>query len=109
MNLRPCFSSRFCDQAAAGVDRLHVLAGIRQLGAGVERKAHDAKAEAVIDEWRREYNEGGGKLEVLLEDARTRADIRARREAAQPTRARTGGSTFANPPGAKAWELIQTS
>lgn len=34
------------------------------------------------------------------------ADIRTAREAAQPMRVRTGGSTFANPPGAKAWELI---
>jgi len=34
------------------------------------------------------------------------AEIRAARESSQPTRARTGGSTFANPPGAKAWELI---
>lgn len=34
------------------------------------------------------------------------ADIRTAREASQPTRTRTGGSTFANPPGAKAWELI---
>lgn len=34
------------------------------------------------------------------------ADIRSAREASQPTRTRTGGSTFANPPGAKAWELI---
>ena len=33
-------------------------------------------------------------------------DIRAARESTQPIRARTGGSTFANPPGAKAWELI---
>ncbi|MBM3545833.1 MAG: UDP-N-acetylmuramate dehydrogenase [Alphaproteobacteria bacterium] len=33
-------------------------------------------------------------------------DIRAQREASQPVRARTGGSTFANPQGAKAWELI---
>jgi UDP-N-acetylmuramate dehydrogenase len=33
-------------------------------------------------------------------------DIQARREASQPIRARTGGSTFANPPGRKAWELI---
>lgn len=32
--------------------------------------------------------------------------IRAAREATQPVRARTGGSTFRNPPGAKAWELI---
>jgi UDP-N-acetylmuramate dehydrogenase len=34
------------------------------------------------------------------------AEIRAAREASQPTRTRTGGSTFANPPGARAWELI---
>jgi UDP-N-acetylmuramate dehydrogenase len=34
------------------------------------------------------------------------AEIKARREASQPVRARTGGSTFANPPGQKAWELI---
>ncbi len=34
------------------------------------------------------------------------AAIRAAREATQPIRARTGGSTFRNPPGMKAWELI---
>ena len=32
--------------------------------------------------------------------------IQAQREATQPIRTRTGGSTFANPPGAQAWELI---
>ena len=34
------------------------------------------------------------------------AAIRKAREDTQPTRARTGGSTFVNPPRAKAWELI---
>jgi UDP-N-acetylmuramate dehydrogenase len=34
------------------------------------------------------------------------AQIQSEREASQPIRARTGGSTFANPPGHKAWELI---
>ena len=34
------------------------------------------------------------------------AEIQSEREASQPIRARTGGSTFANPPGHKAWELI---
>jgi len=33
-------------------------------------------------------------------------DIRAAREASQPIRSRTGGSTFANPPGHQAWRLI---
>lgn len=38
--------------------------------------------------------------------AKRMAEIQAAREASQPIRARTGGSTFANPPGHKAWELI---
>jgi UDP-N-acetylmuramate dehydrogenase len=41
------------------------------------------------------------------------AEIRARREATQPVRARTGGSTFRNPPAdvssLKAWELIEAA
>jgi UDP-N-acetylmuramate dehydrogenase len=37
---------------------------------------------------------------------RRMAEIQTEREASQPIRARTGGSTFANPPGHKAWELI---
>ena len=37
------------------------------------------------------------------------AEIRASREATQPTRARTGGSTFRNPEGARAWELIDAA
>lgn len=37
------------------------------------------------------------------------AEIRARREATQPVRARTGGSTFANPEGQKAWELVDAA
>jgi UDP-N-acetylmuramate dehydrogenase len=34
------------------------------------------------------------------------AQIQTARETTQPIRSRTGGSTFANPPGQKAWELI---
>jgi UDP-N-acetylmuramate dehydrogenase len=37
------------------------------------------------------------------------AEIRTNREATQPVRARTGGSTFRNPPDAKAWELIDAA
>lgn len=39
--------------------------------------------------------------------ARRMADIRSQREDSQPLRTRTGGSTFANPPGHKAWQLIE--
>ena len=37
------------------------------------------------------------------------AEIRASREATQPVRARTGGSTFRNPPGHKAWALVDAA
>jgi UDP-N-acetylmuramate dehydrogenase len=37
------------------------------------------------------------------------AEIQAAREASQPVRARTGGSTFRNPPSMKAWELIDAA
>jgi len=37
------------------------------------------------------------------------AEIKAKRESTQPVRARTGGSTFANPDGQKAWELIDAA
>jgi UDP-N-acetylmuramate dehydrogenase len=35
--------------------------------------------------------------------------IAAEREAAQPLRSRTGGSTFKNPPGHKAWQLVDAA
>ena len=38
--------------------------------------------------------------------ARRMDRITARREAAQPTREKTGGSTFKNPPGQSAWALV---
>jgi len=37
------------------------------------------------------------------------AEIRESRTKTQPVRARTGGSTFANPPGQKAWELVDAA
>ena len=35
--------------------------------------------------------------------------ISASREASQPLRSKTGGSTFKNPPGKKAWELVDAA
>jgi UDP-N-acetylmuramate dehydrogenase len=35
--------------------------------------------------------------------------VEAHREAAQPIREKTGGSTFTNPPGGKAWQLIDAA
>ncbi len=42
----------------------------------------------------------------LAEIAKRIDEIRSAREGTQPTKARTGGSTFTNPPGNKAWQLI---
>lgn len=39
----------------------------------------------------------------------TMQEMRASREASQPLRARTGGSTFRNPEGHRAWELIDAA
>ena len=47
----------------------------------------------------------GNPEEPALIQARM-ASIKEQREKSQPIRTRTGGSTFANPPGEKAWELI---
>jgi UDP-N-acetylmuramate dehydrogenase len=44
----------------------------------------------------------GDRMEIAAEMDR----IAAEREASQPLRSRTGGSTFKNPPGTKAWKLI---
>jgi UDP-N-acetylmuramate dehydrogenase len=44
----------------------------------------------------------GDKLAI----ARRMTEIQETRERSQPIRAKTGGSTFANPPGHKAWQLI---
>lgn len=47
-----------------------------------------------------------GRPEGAAAIAARMAEIRAARESTQPVRSRTGGSTFANPAGGKAWELI---
>jgi UDP-N-acetylmuramate dehydrogenase len=47
-----------------------------------------------------------GEPGLPLDIARRMDEIAAKRAETQPVRARTGGSTFTNPPGHKAWELI---
>ncbi|PCI01221.1 MAG: UDP-N-acetylenolpyruvoylglucosamine reductase [Alphaproteobacteria bacterium] len=51
-----------------------------------------------------------GRFKTVSEDGkivRSRIDeIRTQRHGSQPVKARTGGSTFANPEGHKAWELV---
>jgi len=47
-----------------------------------------------------------GRKKPATDISRRMAEIKASREDSQPVRTQTGGSTFANPVGAKAWELI---
>jgi len=47
----------------------------------------------------------GDKAAITAEMER----IAAEREASQPLRSRTGGSTFKNPPGEKAWQLVDAA
>ena len=48
-----------------------------------------------------------GRIGTREEIAERMAEIAADRELHQPARGRTGGSTFVNPPGHRAWELIE--
>lgn len=50
-----------------------------------------------------------GRPGDAAEIARRMAEIQNAREASQPIRTATGGSTFKNPPGLKAWQLIERS
>jgi UDP-N-acetylmuramate dehydrogenase len=50
-----------------------------------------------------------GRREAIEAIAARMAEIGAAREDTQPIRTRTGGSTFKNPPGARAWALIDAA
>ena len=50
-----------------------------------------------------------GRPGVVAEIAARMDEIARARESSQPVRSRTGGSTFKNPPGARAWELVDAA
>jgi len=50
----------------------------------------------------------GAKADPAAVKARM-AEIGAERELSQPVKTSTGGSTFKNPPGARAWQLIDAA
>jgi UDP-N-acetylmuramate dehydrogenase len=88
-------------QSADALDErgnLHRL-GLAELGFGYRKSA---VAEPWIFVAARLHGEAADAATV----ARRIDDIRAERDSTQPLSVRTGGSTFANPPGRRAWELI---
>lgn len=63
---------------------------------------HSGLAEGAIVVAARFHGHAGDPVAIQAEMDR----IAASREASQPLRSKTGGSTFKNPPGHKAWELV---
>jgi len=89
---------------AVAVDRSGGVHRVPAAGLGLSYRHSDAPADwiftgAILRGHR------GDRAEI----ARRMAEIHAAREASQPIRARTGGSTFANPPGDHAWRLIDAA
>jgi UDP-N-acetylmuramate dehydrogenase len=86
---------------ARGVDRSGRLCAFNHSDMGFTYR-HCGVSEDVIFTQALFQGRPGEPEAILAEMAR----ITAAREAAQPIREKTGGSTFKNPPGAKAWTLI---
>jgi UDP-N-acetylmuramate dehydrogenase len=89
---------------ARAVDRTGAIHVVSNADMGF-RYRHSGAAEDYIFTQALVTGEAGDKAVISAEmDKITEA-----REATQPIKSRTGGSTFKNPPGAKAWELIDAA
>ena len=64
---------------------------------------------SVPDDWILVEGVFEGRPDDIVAIGARMAAIAQAREASQPIRTRTGGSTFKNPPGAKAWELVDAA
>ncbi|WP_022728368.1 UDP-N-acetylmuramate dehydrogenase [Fodinicurvata sediminis] len=91
-----------------------VLIGAEALTAEGEVKALDPESmglsyrhAAVPEDWIFTGAVLQGQAGDALEIERRMEEIRTARGDSQPVRSRTGGSTFKNPPGEKAWQLIE--
>lgn len=86
---------------ARGVDRRGNLRSFTHAKMGFTYR-HSAAPEDVIFTSALFHGRPGDRAAIEAEMER----VTAAREAAQPIRERTGGSTFKNPPGGKAWQLV---
>ncbi|HIJ39291.1 MAG TPA: UDP-N-acetylmuramate dehydrogenase [Rhodospirillaceae bacterium] len=98
---------------AYGAEMKDITLAVRALDSAGRLRQLDAAAmgfvyrgSAVAEDWifveavLQGYSDEPGQIEARM------AKIQKQRETSQPLRSRTGGSTFANPPGHKAWQLI---
>jgi hypothetical protein len=86
---------------ARGVDRQGNIRVFTHADMGFKYRSSAAPADVIFTQALFQ-GRPGAQDEILAEMDR----ITAAREAAQPIREKTGGSTFKNPPGQKAWMLI---
>jgi UDP-N-acetylmuramate dehydrogenase len=86
---------------ARGVDRSGALRTFSSSEMGFSYRQSQAPADVIFTQAAFQ-GRAGGRSEILAQMDR----ITAAREASQPIREKTGGSTFKNPPGEKAWMLI---
>jgi UDP-N-acetylmuramate dehydrogenase len=98
--------SRYISKRGKGVG---VRLGVKTTGcSGLAYKleyADEAAPEDVIFTSALFRGRPGERVAIEAEMAR----VTEAREAAQPIRERTGGSTFKNPPGGKAWQLVDAA
>ena len=88
--------------AATALDRSGVEHVVDAAAMGYSYRHCDVEADWIFVEARL-----SGAPDEPAAIAHRMGEIRAAREATQPIRARTGGSTFRNPPGEAAWRLIE--
>jgi UDP-N-acetylmuramate dehydrogenase len=89
---------------AEGVTRAGQPIAVDRAGFGYTYR-HSAAPEGVI--WTRAVFQGRPDAPDAI--AARIAEITARREASQPIREKTGGSTFKNPEGHSAWKLVDAA
>jgi UDP-N-acetylmuramate dehydrogenase len=90
--------------AAEAIDRSGVKHRASSTDLGLSYRHSEAPADWIFT--RAIFRAAEGDPAVIAERM---AVIREAREGSQPIRARTGGSTFANPPGDSAWRLIDAA
>ncbi|CAN2532364.1 UDP-N-acetylenolpyruvoylglucosamine+reductase [Methylocapsa aurea] len=89
---------------ARGVDRSGNLRVFSNADLGFSYRHSEAPEDVIFTQALYQGRKGDAAT-ILAEMER----ITAAREASQPIREKTGGSTFANPPGHKAWQLIDAA
>jgi len=89
---------------ARGIDRSGAVRVFSSADMGFGYRHSDAPADVIFTQ--AAFQGRAGDPGVILAEMER---ITAAREASQPIREKTGGSTFKNPPGVKAWQLIDNA